>query len=115
MLKVSHWKGVIRFGKKEKLAPRYVGPFEILERIGLVAYRLRLPEELSGVDKTLRFVEEPVEIMDREVKSLKRSKIALVKVRWNSKCGPEFTWEREDNMKSKYPQLFVDLVDSLAS
>ncbi|GJS15317.1 putative reverse transcriptase domain-containing protein [Tanacetum coccineum] len=142
MLKVSPWKGVIRFGRKGKLAPRYVGPFEILKRIGLVAYQLRLSEELSGVhdtfhvsnlkkcladaslhvpldeikvDKTLRFVEEPVEIMDREVKSLKRSKIALVKVRWNSKRGPEFTWEREDYMKSKYPQLFVDRADSLAS
>ncbi|GKF67105.1 hypothetical protein Tco_0193622, partial [Tanacetum coccineum] len=95
MLKVSPWKGVIRFGKKGKLAPRYVGPFEILERVGPVAYRLRLPEELSGVhdtfhvpnlkkclvdvslhvpldeirvDKTLRFIEEPVEIMGREVK-----------------------------------------------
>ncbi|GJW95276.1 hypothetical protein Tco_0174948 [Tanacetum coccineum] len=135
LLKVSPWKGVIHFGKRGKLAPRYVGPFEILERIGPVAYRLRLPEELSGVhdtfhvsnlkkcladaslhvpldeikvDKTLRFVEEPVEIMDRKVKSLKRSRILLVKVRWNSKRDPEFTWEREDYMKSKYPQLFVD-------
>ncbi|GKB83187.1 putative reverse transcriptase domain-containing protein, partial [Tanacetum coccineum] len=67
------------------------------------------------VDKTLRFVEEPVEIMDREVKSLKRSRISLVKVRWNSKRGPEFTWEHEDYMKSKYPQLFVERADESAS
>ncbi|GJR26810.1 putative reverse transcriptase domain-containing protein [Tanacetum coccineum] len=107
----------------------------ILERISPIAYRLRLPEELSGVhdtfhvsnlkkyladaslhvpldeikvDKTLRFVEEPVEIMDRDVKRLKRSKISLVKVRWNSKRGPEFTWEHKDYMKSKYPRLFVE-------
>ncbi|GJT35643.1 putative reverse transcriptase domain-containing protein [Tanacetum coccineum] len=123
LLRVSPWKGVVRFGKKSKLAPRYVGPFEILKRIGLVAYRLRLPEELNSVhdtfhvsnlkkcladanlhvplneikvDKTLRFVEEPVEIMDREIKKLKRRKIALVKVRWNSKRSPELTWEHED-------------------
>ncbi|GJW30589.1 putative reverse transcriptase domain-containing protein [Tanacetum coccineum] len=108
LLKVSPWKGVVRFGKKGKLAPRYVGPFEILERISLVAYRLRLPEELSSmhdtfhvsnlkkcladanlhvpldeikVDKTLRFIKEPVEIMEREIKKLKRRNIALVKVR----------------------------------
>ncbi|GJW18834.1 hypothetical protein Tco_0026270 [Tanacetum coccineum] len=138
LLKVSPWKGVIRFGKRGKLAPRYVGPFEILERIGPVAYRLRLPKELSGVhdifhvsnlkkcladaslhvpldeikvDKTLRFIEELVEIMDRKVKSLKRSRILLKKVRWNSKRDPEFTWEREDYMKFKYPQLFVDRAD----
>ncbi|GJZ04377.1 hypothetical protein Tco_0537652 [Tanacetum coccineum] len=142
LLKVTPLKGVVRFGKKGKLAPRYVGPFEIIERIGLVAYRLRLPEELNSlhdtfhvsnlkkcladaslhvpleeikVDKTLRFVKEPVEIMDREIKKLKRRKIALVKVRWNSKRGPEFTWEHEDQMRIKYPQLFVDQVVEPAS
>ncbi|GJX42543.1 putative reverse transcriptase domain-containing protein [Tanacetum coccineum] len=75
--------------------------------IVLAVDSLHVPLDEIKVDKTLRFVEEPVEIMDREVKSLKRSKIALVKVCWNSKCGPEFTWEREDYMKSKYPQLYV--------
>ncbi|GJT25618.1 putative reverse transcriptase domain-containing protein [Tanacetum coccineum] len=107
LLKVSPWKGVVHFGKKGKLAPRYVGPFEILKRIGPVAYRLGLPKELSGVydafhvsnlkkcladanlhvpldeikiDKTLHSVEEPVEIMDREVRSLKRRNISLMKV-----------------------------------
>ncbi|GKC81100.1 putative reverse transcriptase domain-containing protein [Tanacetum coccineum] len=142
LLKVSPGKGIVHFRKKGKLAPKYVGPFKILERIGPVAYRLRLPEELSSVhdtfhlsnlkkcladanfhvpldeikvDKTLRFVEEPVEIMDREIKKLKRKKIALVKVRWNSKCGPEFTWEHEDQMRIKYPQLFVDRVVKPAS
>ncbi|GKF83337.1 hypothetical protein Tco_0244993, partial [Tanacetum coccineum] len=127
LLKVSPWKSVVCFRKKG-LAPRYVGPFEILERIGPIAYRLRLPEELIGVhdtfhvsnlkkclgnanfhvslneieiDKTLCFVEEPIEIMDREVKSLKRSKILLLKVHWNSKRCPNFTWEREDHIKSK--------------
>ncbi|GJZ67834.1 hypothetical protein Tco_0631074 [Tanacetum coccineum] len=112
-----------------------VGPFEILERISPVAYRLRLPQELSSVhdtfhmsnlkkcladvslhmpldeikvDKTFCFVEEPMEIMDQEVKRLKRSKIPIVKVHWNSKRGPEFTREREDHMKIKYPHLFSE-------
>ncbi|GKE90419.1 hypothetical protein Tco_1567894 [Tanacetum coccineum] len=69
---------------------------------------LHVPLDEIKVNKTLRFVEEPVEIMDREVKSLKRSKIPIIKVRWNSKCGPEFTWEREYHMKAKYPRLFAD-------
>ncbi|GJY97127.1 putative reverse transcriptase domain-containing protein [Tanacetum coccineum] len=118
LLRVSPWKGVVRFGKKGKLAPRYVGPFEILERIGLKCLAdasLHVPLDEIKVDKTLRFVEEPVEIMDRKIKKLKRRKIALVKVRWNSKRGPKFTWEHEDQMRIKYPQLFMDRVVEPAS
>nr|GEX74776.1 hypothetical protein [Tanacetum cinerariifolium] len=156
-------KRVVRFGKRGKLNPKYVGPFKVLERVGDVAYKLDLPEELSRVHNTfhvsnlkkchagkplavpldglhfddklyfveepveivdpvsldglhfddkLHFVEEPVEIMDREVKQLKRSRIPLVKVQWNSKRGPEFTWEREDQFRKKYPHLFAKTASS---
>ncbi|GKB05019.1 hypothetical protein Tco_0833214 [Tanacetum coccineum] len=106
LLEVTPWKGVVCFRNKGKLAPRYKC---------LADASLHVPLDEIKVDKTLRFVEEPVEIIDREVKSLKRSRILLVKVCWNSKHGPEFTWEREDYMKSKYPQLFVDRAVESAS
>ncbi|GJU39664.1 hypothetical protein Tco_1192621 [Tanacetum coccineum] len=133
MLKVSPWKGVIHFGKRSKLSPRYVGPFKIINRIGPVAYKLELPDELRRIHNTfhvsnlkkcladenliipleeiqlddkLHFIEEPVEIMGREVKQLKQNRIPIVKVRWNSRRGPELTWEKEDYFKSKYPHLF---------
>ncbi|GJX74515.1 putative reverse transcriptase domain-containing protein [Tanacetum coccineum] len=123
MIKVSPWKGVVRFGKRGKLNPRYVGPFKVLEKritssdqwieksnVEAKAYpnckvfdgnSRKVPEDIH-VDDKLRFVEEPVEIMDREVKRLKQSRIPIFKVRWNSRRGPEFTWEREDQFQKEY-------------
>ncbi|GJZ62372.1 hypothetical protein Tco_0618509 [Tanacetum coccineum] len=118
MLKVSPSKGVIRFGKRGKLNPHYIRPFKILTKVRIVAYQLELPEKLSRVHSTfhvsnlkrclsdetqvipldeihiddkLHFIEEPVEIMDHDVKHLKKSRISIVKVCWNSRRGPAFT------------------------
>nr|GEU60851.1 putative reverse transcriptase domain-containing protein [Tanacetum cinerariifolium] len=116
------------------ISPCYIGPFKSLARVGPVAYTLKLPEELKGIHSTfhvsnlkkcfaegdivvpmyeiqlndkLHMIEEPVEVVDREIKLLKQSRIPIVKVRWNSQRGPEFTWEREDQIKKKYPHLFT--------
>ncbi|GKA37579.1 putative reverse transcriptase domain-containing protein [Tanacetum coccineum] len=135
MLKVSPWKGVIRFGKRRKLNPRYIGTFKIIAKVRTVAYRLELPEQLSKVhsafhilnlkkcmsdeplaipldeiqvDNKLHFIEELIEIMDCEVKRLKQSRNLIVKVPWNSRRGHELTWEREDQMQKKYPHLSLN-------
>nr|GEU74134.1 putative reverse transcriptase domain-containing protein [Tanacetum cinerariifolium] len=134
LLNVSSWKGAVCFGKRRKLSPRYIRLFKILARVGPVAYTLELLEELKGIHSTfhvlnlnkcftkddvivsideiqlddkLHMIEEIVEVMDREVKQLKQSRIPIVKVRWNSQRGPKFTWECEDQIKKKYPHLFT--------
>ena len=132
-LKVAPLKGVMRFGKKGKLSPRYVGPFEIIERIGKVAYRLALSPELSSVHNVfhvsmlkkyvsdpshvitqepievhedLTYEEKPVKILDRQDKRLRNKVIPLVKVLWKNHKIEEATWEREDDMRVQYPELF---------
>ncbi|GJT17983.1 hypothetical protein Tco_0876689 [Tanacetum coccineum] len=137
MLKVSPWKAVIRFGKRGKLNPRYIGPFKVLDKVETIAYRLKLQQQLSKVHNTfhvsnlkkclsdeslvipldeiqiddkLHFMEEPVEIVDRQVKRLKQNNIPIVKVRWNSRRGLEFTWECKDQFRSKYLHLFTNTI-----
>nr|GEX10666.1 putative reverse transcriptase domain-containing protein [Tanacetum cinerariifolium] len=116
MLKVSPWKGVVRFGKRGKLNPRADQSSEYVSRVQLKKYHadepLAVPLDGLHFDDKLHFVKKPVEIIDREVKRLKQSRIPLVKVRWNSKRGPEFTWEHEDQFRKKYPHLFAKTASS---
>ncbi|KAM2757863.1 hypothetical protein PS2_019553 [Malus domestica] len=132
-LKLSPWRGVVRFGKRDKLSPRYIGPYEIIERIGEVAYRLELPLELSKVHNVfhvlmlrhyvsdpshvippqpleinldLTYNEEPVTILDWKDKVLRNKTVSLVKVLWRNHSVKEATWETEDRMREMYPRLF---------
>ncbi|KAM1092548.1 hypothetical protein ACFX19_020117 [Malus domestica] len=132
-LKLSPWRGVIRFGKRDKLSPRYIGPYEITERIGEVTYRLELPLELSKIHNVfhvlmlrhyvldpshvippqpleinldLTYDEEPVTILDWKDKVLRNKTVSLVKVLWRSHSVKEVSWETEDRMREMYPRLF---------
>ena len=132
-LKVSPWKGILRFGKQGKLSPRYVGPYEILERIGPLAYRLALPRELSSIhymfyvsmlrqyrsdpshiiqeleikiSEKLTYVEEPIEILDRKEKQLRNKEIPMVKVLWSKHVVEDCTWETKTEMRVTYPYFF---------
>ncbi|KAL4022825.1 hypothetical protein IC575_016571 [Cucumis melo] len=134
-LKVAPMKGVLRFEKKGKLSSRFVGPFEILERIGPLAYRLALPPSFSAVldvfhvsmlrryvadpthavdfeplriSENLSYEEQPVEILAREAKKLRSREISQVKVLWRNHGVEEATWEREEDMQALYPELFED-------
>ena len=126
---------MVRLGKRGKLSPRYIGPFEMVERIGPLAYRLDLPKELSRVHNVfhismlrkyipdpshvletpeielrddLSYDEHPVQILGREEKELRNRTISLVKVLWRNHLVEEATWEWEDQMQSQYPHLFHD-------
>ncbi|XP_060170670.1 uncharacterized protein LOC132601606 [Lycium barbarum] len=132
---VSPWKKLMRFGQNEKLSPRFIGPYEVLERVGPVAYKLALPPELEKIHNVfhvsmlrryrsdpshvllvesievspdLTYEEEPIQILAHKIKELRNKKIPLVKVLWRNHSGKEATREREEDMRIQYPHLFRD-------
>ncbi|KAK5771462.1 hypothetical protein PVK06_047666 [Gossypium arboreum] len=136
-LKVSPWKKVLRFGRKGKLSPRFIGPYEIIEKVGSVAYRLALPPELEKIHDVfhvsmlcrycsnpshiispteielrpdMTYEEEPIKILAREVKQLRNKSVALVKVLWQMHEVEETTWEPEETMRNQYPHLFTSKI-----
>ncbi|XP_021863845.1 uncharacterized protein [Spinacia oleracea] len=137
LLKVSPTKGIMRFGRKGKLSPRYIGPYEVLKRIGEVAYQLALPMELANVhnvfhvsqlrkyihdpnhviqpesielDESLTSKERPIKILDTKTRSTRNKAVKLVKVLWSNQNSEEATWEAEDDMKKRYPELFEQIL-----
>ncbi|XP_021721534.1 uncharacterized protein LOC110689114 [Chenopodium quinoa] len=138
-LKVSPTKGVMRFGKKGKLSAKYVDPYEILQRVGKVAYKLALPMEFEKMhdvfhisqlkkyvpsethvlqpetiqlDESLTYEERPVKILDHKVRSTRNKDVKIVKVLWSNQEYEEAIWEAEEEMKNKYPELFDEYVNS---
>ena len=133
-LKVSPWKGVARFGKRGKLSPRFIGPYEVLEKVGPVAYKLALPSELAQIHDVfhvsmlrryrsdpshvimgqpieikdnLSYIEDPVQILDTKIKQLRNRRIPMVNVGWWNHSREEATWKTEEHMRKNYPHLFL--------
>ncbi|KAJ9556808.1 hypothetical protein OSB04_011422 [Centaurea solstitialis] len=132
-LRISPWKGIVRFGNRGKPSPRYIGPFEVVARVGAIAYRIKIPKELKGIHGTfhvsnlrkcladesvvvklgevelndkLDYNEEPVQVLDMKTKGLRNKIVPLVLVKWRFHKGSEMTWEPEAEMKKNYPRLF---------